>query len=76
MRQEAQAPVNEETFNVQMRKFLKKTGITSQREIEQAVRKAIEEGRLKGDEKLDAVMTLKIEALGLEVDIADDIALE
>ena len=68
--------MNEETFNVQMRKFLKKTGITSQREIEQAVRKAIEEGRLKGDEKLDAVMTLRIDALGLEIDISDDIALE
>ena len=68
--------MNEETFNVQMRKFLKKTGITSQREIEQAVRAAIADGRLKGDETLDAVMTLAIPALGVRIDIHDDIALE
>ncbi len=68
--------LNEDTFNVQMRKFLKKTGITAQREMEQAVRNAIAEGRLRGDEKLEAVMTLRMPALGLEVDIRDDIALE
>ena len=68
--------MNEDTFNVQMRKFLKKTGISSQREIEQAVRTAIADGRLKGDETLDAVMTLKIPALGVSIDIHDDIALE
>ena len=68
--------MNEDTFNVQMRKFLKKTGITAQREIEQAVRGAIADGRLAGDEKVAAVMTLRIPALGVEVDISDDIALE
>lgn len=68
--------MNEDTFNVQMRKFLKKTGITAQREIEQAVRGAIADGRLTGDEKVAAVMTLRIPALGVEVDISDDIALE
>ena len=44
--------------------------------MEQAVRNAIAEGRLRGDEKLEAVMTLRMPALGLEVDIRDDIALE
>ena len=68
--------MNEDTFNVQMRKFLKKTGITAQREIEQAVRAAIADGRLAGNEKVPAVMTLRIPSLGVEVDISDDIALE
>ena len=52
--------MNEDVFNMSLRKFLKKVGVTSQREIEKAVRAAIDEGRLKGDEKLDAVVTLKL----------------
>lgn len=42
--------MNEETLNTSVRKFLKKFGITAQREIEKAVREGIESGRLKGDE--------------------------
>ena len=42
--------MNEDTFNLQIRKFLKKVGITSQREIESAVRKAIDSGALSGSE--------------------------
>ncbi|MCP5150045.1 MAG: hypothetical protein H6983_11185 [Ectothiorhodospiraceae bacterium] len=68
--------MNEDTFNIQLRSFLKKVGITSQREIERAVRAALADGRLAGDEKLDARVTLRIPALGLEVEIDDDIALE
>ena len=68
--------MNEDTFNLQIRKFLKKVGITSQREIEKAVRAAIAEGRIAGDEKLDARVTLSLPALGLDVSIDDDIALE
>ncbi|MDX1540197.1 MAG: DUF6494 family protein [Geminicoccaceae bacterium] len=52
--------MNEDVFNMSLRKFLKKVGVTSQREIEKAVRAAIDEGRLKGDETLDAVVTLKL----------------
>jgi len=52
--------MNEDVFNMSLRKFLKKVGVTSQREIEKAVRTAIDEGRLKGDEKLDAVVTIKV----------------
>ena len=51
--------MNEDTFNIQIRKFLKKVGITSQREIEKAVRDAVESGKLKGNEKLEAVVVLK-----------------
>jgi ribosomal protein L1 len=43
-----------------LRKFLKKVGVTSQREIEKAVREAIDSGRLKGDETLPAEVTIKV----------------
>lgn len=68
--------MNEETFNIEMRKFLKKVGVTSQREIEKAVREAIENGKLKGDETVKTQVTLKIEELGVEVDIDGAIELE
>jgi Family of unknown function (DUF6494) len=48
----SEAIMNEDIFNVSVRKFLKKVGITSQREIEQAVRKSLASGRLKGNEAL------------------------
>jgi hypothetical protein len=68
--------MNEDTFNLQIRKFLKKVGITSQREIETAVRKAIDSGELGGSEKLHATITLRVPDVGIELDIEDDIALE
>ena len=68
--------MNDDTFNMQLRKFLKKVGITSQREIEQAVRDAVEAGTLTGNETLQASVVLKVPELGLEVTIADGIALE
>ena len=68
--------MNEDTFNMQLRKFLKKVGITSQREIEQAVRDAVEAGGLKGNETLQASVVLKVAELELEVTITDGIALE
>ena len=46
--------MNEDALNVSVRKFLKKVGITSQREIEQAVRAAVSGGQLKGNEALPA----------------------
>ena len=68
--------MNEDTFNMQVRKFLKKVGISSQREIERAVREAVDAGRLSGNESLDAKVTLSIDSLGLSVDIEDTITLE
>ena len=68
--------MNEDTFNLQVRKFLKKVGISSQREIERAVRDGIESGALAGNEKLDATVHLSIPALGVSLDIEDRIALE
>ncbi len=68
--------MNEDTFNIQIRKFLKKVGITSQREIERAVRDAMEGGKLKGNEKLKATVVLKVPQAGINVEIDDTIALE
>ena len=68
-------PMNEEVFNIQLRKFLKKVGIQSQREIEQAVRKGIETGSLDGTEILSAEMLLRVPAAGVEATIEDEIAL-
>ncbi len=64
-----------DVFNIQIRKFLKQVGVTSQREIEAAVRAAVEDGRLKGDETVTARMTLTIDTLGLSKDIEGNIAL-
>jgi len=68
--------MNEETFNIEIRKFLKKVGVTSQREIEKAVREAVDSGKLKGDEALKAKMTLELEGLDVKVEIDGAIELE
>jgi hypothetical protein len=52
--------MNEDVFNMSLRKFLKKVGVTSQREIEKAVRSAIDAGRIKGSETLKAEVTIKV----------------
>jgi len=58
--------MNEDTFNMEVRKFLKMVGVTSQREIELAVRKALETGKVKGNATLDAKMMLSIPSIGLD----------
>jgi Family of unknown function (DUF6494) len=68
--------MNEETLNVSVRKFLKKVGITSQREIEQAVRAAVSGGKLKGNEALPAKVVLTVGGISLSVEIQGDIELE
>jgi uncharacterized protein DUF6494 len=68
--------MNEEVFNVSVRKFLKKVGITSQREIEKAVRAALADGRLKGHEAVPAKMTLAVGAVELVIEIDGAIELE
>ena len=65
--------MNEETFNLSLRKFLKTVGVSSQREIEHAA--ALADGRLRGDETLPARMTLVIRGLALEVGFDADIQL-
>jgi hypothetical protein len=60
---------------MELRKLLKKVGITSQREIEQAVREALDAGRLTGNETLKAKVRITIEGLDLDHEITGDIAL-
>jgi hypothetical protein len=52
--------MNDEALNMSIRKFLKTVGVNSQLAIEKAVRKAIEDGKLKGSESLPVAMTLKV----------------
>jgi len=61
--------MDEDTFNLTVRKFLKEVGVTSQREIEKAVRDALSAGRLQGTETLEATMTLRIDSIGLTHEI-------
>ena len=68
--------MNEDNFNMSIRKFLKMTGVGSQREIEQAVAKALAGNSLKGVEKLPVSIKLTIPSLGLDVDFSGEIALE
>jgi hypothetical protein len=68
--------MNPDVFNMEVRKFLKQVGVTSQHEIENAVRQGLESGEIKGDEKLRAVMTLKIDQLEFTHIVEDDIALD
>ena len=67
--------MDEELFNSQLRKFLKKVGIQSQREIEQAVRLAINAGTLDATETLASRVVLQVPVLGIDVTIEDVIKL-
>ena len=61
--------MNEELLNIQVRKFLKKVGIQSQREIEQAVKDRMKKGILTGKENLVATMLLEVPEIDLRVSI-------
>lgn len=67
--------MDEERFNMDIRKFLKIVGVTSQREIEQAVRAALARGTLGDKSLLKPRMTLRIPELGLEHTIDGEIGL-
>ena len=66
--------MDQEAFNMSIRKFLKMVGVNSQREIEQAVLKAAE--KLKGTEAFAVKMTLEIPALGVKVPFDGEIRLK
>ena len=67
--------MNEDKFNIEARKFLKQLGITTQREIESAVRRALETGPLDGDEKLKVIARIQIERIGLDHRVEGEIVL-
>ena len=68
--------MNQEVFNLELRKFLKRFGITSQREIENAVQGALEVGTLTGHEVLAVRATLSIPGVLAELQIDGHIALD
>ena len=68
--------MNEDTLNMEVRKYLKKVGISSQREIEHAVHKAIDSTVLQGTETLEVQMTLTVPSLNISHQIDGQIALE
>jgi hypothetical protein len=67
--------MDDETLNISIRKFLKMVGVKSQREIEQAVARALQEGTLAGNEALPARMTLEVQGLKLKADFDGEIRL-
>jgi hypothetical protein len=67
--------MDEDLLNIEIRKFLKHVGVTSQREIEKAVREADESGTLAGRPAVTAKIVLTVDALDLRHEIVHDIAL-
>jgi hypothetical protein len=67
--------MNEEALNMSLRKFLKVVGVTSQQEIEKAIRAAVADGRLKGNETVEAQMVLTIGKVGLNHKVNGEIEL-
>jgi len=65
--------MDEDAFNMSVRKFLKKVGITAQREIEQAVRQAAAGGTLKGGTPLAAKATFTVGGLNLTFDVTGEV---
>lgn len=68
--------MNEDDVNMEIRKFLKKVGITSQREIEKALQEAAAAGKLEDGGPFKATMTLEIAGLGLMHTIEGEIAVK
>ena len=67
--------MNEEAFNLSVRKLLKQFGVTAQREVEKAVDEAIEAGRLRGVESLSARITMQVEGLTTDINVEGRITL-
>ncbi len=67
--------MDEDVLNMSLRKFLKKVGVTSQREIEQAIRAALDAGKLRGEETLPAAVRLTVPQIALDVTIDGTIEL-
>ena len=68
--------MNEDIFNGSIRKFLKMLGVSAQRESEKAVRQALAEGKLKGNEKFSATGTITLGGIGLAHEVKGEVELE
>jgi hypothetical protein len=67
--------VDEEVFNMSVRRYLKKLGVTAQREIELAVREQLDSGDLQGEETLNATATITVTGLARDVVVTGQISL-
>jgi ribosomal protein L1 len=67
--------MDEDALNMSVRKYLKKLGVTSQREIEAAVREQVAAGRLRGDETLEVRATVTVDGLPTEIVVTGSISL-
>ncbi len=67
--------MDEDVFNMSVRKFLKKVGVTSQRQIEQAVRDAVNAGRIESGASLTATVRLTLDGVELDETISGKIDL-
>jgi hypothetical protein len=67
--------MDEEALNMSVRKFLKRLGVTSQREIEAAVHGALETGALRGDEVLEVEARVSVRGLPQETVVTGQISL-
>ena len=67
--------MDEEAFNLSVRRFLKKLGVTSQREIELAVRELLDAGKLSGNETLEARAVVTVDGLEREIVVTGEISL-
>ena len=67
--------MDEERFNISLRKLLKHFGVTAQREVEKAVQAAIDSGRLSGSEVLQARIDLRVEGLPTDISVEGRIEL-
>jgi hypothetical protein len=68
--------MNDEAFNMSVRKFLKSFGVSGQREIEQAVAKALASGAIAGTETFPARITMEVAGLKLSAEFTGEIALQ
>lgn len=66
--------MDEDLFNMELRKFLKKVGVTSQRAIEEAVRDGVESGTLEGRRAVRATVVLSLEGLDASHTVEGEIA--
>ena len=68
--------MDDEALNMSIRKFLKLVGVSSQREIEQAIAKALQDGAITGNESFRATMTLEVPGLSLRHTFHGEVKLE
>lgn len=75
MKPKGQSGMDKDELNINIRKFLKKLGIKSQREMEGAITKAVESGDLEGNERLRVTAHVALEGTDVDFTITEEISL-